>query len=108
MKSLIKRPLKAVWRWTHPLRRPVLRKVEAFLARTYAQAVPSPHVHVACNCRVNEDTSVLMDFLVRELVHLQDQVESLRETVADMSQEGRGLTVVNGPDALEHARSAAG
>ncbi len=110
MKRLIKRPLKAFWRWTHPLRRPFTRKAEAFLARAVAQApIPAPHVHVGCNCRVNEETSVLMDFMVRELVRLQDQVERLQVAVEDLAPAGASFHVVNGVEGDEVVtRSAAG
>lgn len=107
MKRLIKRPLKAIWRWTHPVRRPFVRKAEALLARSFAHApVPQPHVHVACNCRVNEETGVLMDFMVREMVRLQDQIERLQQAVEDLAPSGKGLSVVNGDEPV--ARSAAG
>ena len=107
MKRLIKWPLKVVWRWTAPLRRPIVRKLEAFLARAYAQApIPHPHIHIACNGRVTEETGVLMDFLVRELVRLQDQVERLQQTVENLAPSGTALSVVNGGD--PRARSAAG
>jgi hypothetical protein len=90
MKRLIKRPLKAIWRWTAPARRPFVRKAEAFLARAYAQApIPAPHVHLTCNCRVTEETSLLMDYMVRELVRLQTQVERLQEAVDDLSPARR-------------------
>lgn len=110
MKRLIKRPLKALWRWTHPLRRPVVRKVEALLARSIAQAsLTAPHFHVTCNGRVTEETGVLMDFVVRELVRLQDQVDRLQQSVEDLAPRAAGLSVVNGLDGDETvARSAAG
>jgi hypothetical protein len=99
MKRLIKQPLKALWRWTGIVRRPFVRKAEAFLARSYAQApIPHPHVHVACNCRVNEDTGVLMDFLVRELVRLQDQVVRLQTTIEERTTAGGGFQVVGGSE----------
>lgn len=110
MKRLLKRPLKAFWRWTHPLRRPLVRKAEAFLARAYANApIPAPHVHVDCHCRVTEETGVLMDFMVRELVRLQDQVERLHLTVEDLAPAAACLSLVHGLDAEDNIdRSVAG
>ena len=95
MKSLLKRPLKALWRWTHVLRRPIVRKAEAFLARAYAKApIPAPHIH--CHCRVTEETGVLMDFMVRELVRLQDQVDRVHQAVDDLAPASASLSVVHG------------
>jgi hypothetical protein len=102
MKRLIKRPLRAIWRMTHPVRRPIVRKLEAFLARTYAQAqapMPQPHVHVACNCRVTEETSLVIDYMVRELVRLQIQVDRLEQVLDDRSPSHTSFSVVLGADA---------
>jgi hypothetical protein len=110
LKRLIKRPFKALWRWTSVLRRPIARKAEAFLIRAYMHApIPAPHVHVGCNCRVNEETGVLMDFMVRELVRLQDQVERLQYAVVELAPTGSAFHVVNGLEADDAVtRSVAG
>ena len=69
MKRLVKGPIKAVWRWTAPLRRPVVDRFEAMLRR----CCDRPHV-----CHVTAETALLMDHLVRELVRLQKQVDARR------------------------------
>ncbi len=73
MKRQIKRLLKAAWRSTVPIRRPILAKVEQFLRRCLTgagQGLPN-------------ETDVLMDHMVRELVRLQRQVEALELAVLD-------------------------
>src|SRR6185312_11031777 len=99
MKRLMKRPFKAIWRLTHPVRRPIVRKLEAFLARSYALGPVAPHhVHVSCDCRVAEETSLLMDYMVRELVRLQSQVERLQQAVDDLTPATTALSVVCGAE----------
>jgi hypothetical protein len=71
MKRLVKRGLKAVWRWTIPLRRPILSKLEQFLRRCLDPSVRG----------VPNETDVLMDHVVRELVRLQRQVEALEQAI---------------------------
>jgi hypothetical protein len=73
MKRLVKRGLKAIWRSTEPLRRPILRKAEQFLRRCL-QPIDSSQL---------SETDVLMDHVVRELVRLQCQVEALQQTILD-------------------------
>ena len=74
MKRLVKRALKAVWRSTEPLRRPILGKLENFLRRAL-QPTESGLLN---------ETDVLMDHVIRELVRLQHQVETLQQTVIEL------------------------
>jgi hypothetical protein len=73
MKKLAKRGLKAIWRMMEPLRRPVLRKLENFMRRCLVNSDLGP----------TNETDVLMDHVVRELVRLQCQVEALQQTILD-------------------------
>ena len=77
MKRLIKAPFLAAWRLTFPLRRPVILKLSAFLARS----VPRPVTH----CHVSEETGLVMDHMVRELIRLQKQVEHLQMLIEEQS-----------------------
>ena len=79
MKRILKQSLKAAWRATAFLRRPLITRFEAMITRAAAR---SPHT-----CHVALETSVLMDHLVRELARLQDQIELLRETVERQATE---------------------
>ena len=74
MKKLAKRGLKAIWRMMEPLRRPVMRKLENFMRRCLVNSDPG----------LTDETNVLMDHVVRELVRLQCQVESLERTVLEL------------------------
>ena len=59
-----------------PLRRPVIRRLDELIRRNAVQ--PPPQVHVACH--VPDETGLLMDHMVRELVRLQVQVDRLQQT----------------------------
>jgi hypothetical protein len=87
MKRLIKRPLKMVWRWTAFVRRPVQARIEAMLVRCCNRP---PH------CHVSDETGLVMDHLVREVIRLQKQVESLHQAVEDLAIPSGGLSVVGG------------
>jgi hypothetical protein len=71
MKRLMKRILNAAWRSTEPIRRPILRKLENFLRRALQ---PTEYA-------LQNETDVLMDHVIRELVRLQCQVEVLQQTI---------------------------
>jgi hypothetical protein len=83
MKKLAKRGLKAIWRMMEPLRRPVMRKLENFMRRCLVNSDPG----------LTDETNVLMDHVVRELVRLQCQVEALQQTILDLvpAQEGPAI-----------------
>jgi hypothetical protein len=74
MKRFLKRVLKAAWRTTEPIRAPIVRKLENFLRRALQPTEPG---------MLNE-TDVLMDHVVRELVRLQCQVETLQQTIVEL------------------------
>ncbi|MFO0910742.1 MAG: hypothetical protein U0794_20745 [Isosphaeraceae bacterium] len=100
MKRYLKRPVKAVWRWLAPIRRPIMAKIEATLVRCCNQprALGTP-----------EEAQVLMDHLVRELVRLQKQVDMLQAAIEDLAPASKGLSIV-GSDRVESSEphSAAG
>lgn len=97
MKRLVKRPLKALWRWTSAFRRPITARVERLVARAAAS-----QTHL---CLVTEDTNLLMDHLLREVVRLGDRVDRLQQAVEDLSlaPAAGGLSVIG-----HDADSAAG
>jgi hypothetical protein len=74
MKRFANRGLKAIWRSTESLRRPILRKLEGFLKRALQPTEPG----------LLNETDVLMDHVVRELVRLQCQVEALQQTIIEL------------------------
>ena len=82
MKRLIKFPLKAVWRFTLPVRRPFVARFEAMIVRCCA-STRQPH-----HCHVSVETGLVMDHLVRELVRLQAQVDLLQLAVDDLAPAG--------------------
>jgi hypothetical protein len=95
MKGLIKLPLKAFWRLTGTVRRPVVRKVENLLRR----CCTVEHHHHPVACHVTDETSLLMDHMIRELVRLQAKVDRLQDAVAELSPAVEPLSVVSDDDA---------
>jgi hypothetical protein len=92
MKRLVKRFLKAIWRSTEPLRRPILFKLEQFIRRCLQPTEPD---------QVTE-SDVLMDHVVRELIRLQGQVEAVQQTLLELSSTTHGDAAIAGgiePDA---------
>ena len=106
MKRLIKFSLRAVWRLALPLRRPVIRRLDELIRRNSVQ--PPPQIHVACH--VPEETGLIMDHMVRELVRLQNQVNVLQQMIEDLVPLSTNLSVVGSLDGddEEVSRSAAG
>lgn len=98
MKRLTKRVLKALWRRTSFIHRPLIERYQAMIVRCCASVRP---VHV---CHVTPETNLLMDHLVRELFRLQTQVEQLQLSVEDLGHARGGLSVVG----ESSPRSAAG
>jgi hypothetical protein len=99
MKRLLKLPAKMLWRATWPIRAPIMRKLDAMITRIFAQNRNLMHV-----CHVTEETSLLMDHLVRELVRLQLKVESLQATIEEFSASETTLSIVQVDS--DRARSA--
>ena len=79
MKRLAKAMLKGVWRAAGPIRRPVTRRCETFLKECVRPAEPVNLMHVV------EESNVLLDQVVRELVRLQRQTEYLQQMTEQLS-----------------------
>ncbi|WP_422926421.1 hypothetical protein [Singulisphaera sp. PoT] len=82
MKGLIKAIVKKAWQFTRPIRRPFVRKIHAHLTQCM-EAVQRPHPIVV----VSDESIVLMDQVVRELVRLQRQVDTLQQSLDAMADE---------------------
>ena len=100
MKRLVKTGLKALWRGTLPIRRPLMAKFEAYLARCLR---PTERF-------LTEETNVLMDHVVRELVRLQRQVESLQQAIEELSPAQGSVAIAGEIDpesrpAAEHLKA---
>jgi hypothetical protein len=83
MKRLVGRGLKAVWRATEALRRPILRKLEAFITRCVRAAAPPPPPADVTPSQEPSETDVLMDHIVRSLVRMQSQIDALEQAVLE-------------------------
>lgn len=73
MKRFLKRVLRAAYRRTEPLRRPIRAELEA----NFKTCVSSSF----------DEVRLAMDGLVAEVYRLQDQVESLRAEVARLNDD---------------------
>ena len=95
MKRLLKRGLKAIWQATAFLRRPILAKFERFLMRCLR-----PTEALLAN-----ETNVLMNHVVRELVRLQRQVDGLQQVIEDLSVANAGPAIAGEIEpAAEHRK----
>ena len=107
MKRLMRHAFKAIWRLALPLRRPIIRRLDELIRRNAIQ--PPPQVHLACHVR--DETGLMMDHMVRELVRLQSQVNRLQQTIEDLVPATTSLSVVgslDGDDDEVEGRFAAG
>lgn len=86
MKRVIKKFAKVLWRGTFPLRRPFLRKFEAYLSRCLR---PTERF-------LTEETNILMEHVVRELVRLQRQVDYLQQTLEELAPESENPAIAGG------------
>src|SRR4051794_20924228 len=89
MRRLVKRGLGAVWRWTSPLRRPLVRKIDGYLTRCLE---PTERL-LASERRRADEANMVMNHVVRELIHLQRQVDSLQQSVDDLAYSPRGPAI---------------
>ena len=69
----MKRLLKALWRLTLPVTRPVANRVETFLAGCVARALASRE----------EEVQLVLDTVIAEQFRLQTQVEELHRVLRD-------------------------
>jgi hypothetical protein len=133
MKRLIKRALKPFWRMTAPIRRPVMRKMDAKIhamvaGSIRAEVLPTIEASLAASARVLErleasvaaanhtaqtmacDMDLMLGSVIREVARLQAQVDAIDEFVAHAVSPGHSLSLVDGDDepygrtAVERAR----
>jgi hypothetical protein len=90
MKRLVKRAMRAGWNATLPIRQPFVVRIEAFLRRCMAQS---------------GDATIVLDHVVRELLRLQEQMDTLQATLDEMRAEREMLTIVR---PIDHDRMKAG
>lgn len=134
MKRLIKRAAKGAWNLTGPLRRPIMRRVDAKLQRVISNAVVSSRDatgvspeslrhHIDATERAFEhlqyslgalhhktdqastEIDIVLNTLVREIARLQQQVDALHDAVdAATSNRAIGLAVVADSEPMTPAR----
>ena len=95
MKRLLKGMLKAVWRWTFPLRRPFLRKLRLFFADCFQPA----------ERLMADEANMLMNHVVRELVRLQRQVDALQASIEELSSPRDAIAGEIGPDEVRRFKA---
>jgi len=105
MNRLLKFPFKVLWRMTAPVRRPLVRRLEALLTRCCS---PTYHLNNTNICHVTEESNLLMDHMVRELVRLQKQVDQLHHAVEDITHSGSHAALAVVSDRDDRHRSVAG
>lgn len=88
MKRLTKTVAKAMWRRTAFVRRPFLRKLEGYLARCLR---PTERL-------LADETSTLMEHVVRELVRVQRQLDVLQQTVEELAPARSELAIAGETD----------
>ncbi len=111
MKRFVKAILRAAWRATGPIRRPLLRKAHALMVQASAEALarsplaaeirtdaaasrdqflPPIHRHIEQAAETARSTSADLDLvlngMIREVARLQMQVEALQETIEATSR----------------------
>jgi uncharacterized protein YeeX (DUF496 family) len=115
MKQSLKRTARTLWRKLGPIHRPLLRKaggwiggivegtVTTVLERRVRPALDSTTAAVRDNIdrtddvlqylrRSAQENTLLLDSLVRELIRVQMQIETLETLVADLGADGSGRT----------------
>lgn len=85
MKRMVKRIARPLWRATSPVRRPIAARVEAFLR--HCLVVTPPPSDAA------EEVVLMMDYVVREIVRLQDDVDGLRLAVEAIAAERENYAI---------------
>lgn len=104
MKQHLKRIISRFWRLTQPVRHPLVRRLTQFLDERFANQLAPRFARVdAIQCNHGElvrDLELLSESMVRELVRLQTQVESierlLQTVVADSTGEGATQPATSG------------
>ncbi len=128
MKRLIKRLLKPIWRMTAPIRRPVVRKLDAKIHAMVANSIrveilPTVEASLGASARVLErleasvlsanrtaqtmacDMDLMLSSVIREVARLQAQVDAIDDVVARAVSPCHSLSLVDGEDVpFERAR----
>ncbi|MBX6311668.1 MAG: hypothetical protein IRY99_01900 [Isosphaeraceae bacterium] len=123
MKQMLRAVIRALWRASAPLRRPLVRKIDAKVMqavgvaiqaevqpiRQQLQEIPAGlrglelalnHARYVTDNHLS-DTNLVLDSVVRELARLQRQIEILQEMVQDGAVASARLSVVGEPEAEE-------
>lgn len=122
MKRLLKRAVRPFWRMTAPIRRPILRKLDArlhFMVATSirSEVLPTIEASLASSARVLErleasvasanhtahamscDMDLMLGSVIREVARLQAQVDAIDEAFGRAVSPGRaGLSVLDADD----------
>ncbi len=130
MKGLIKRALKPFWRMTGPIRRPLVRKIDAKLHHMVAASIrteilPTVEASLKSSARVLErleasvasanhtahtmacDMDLMLGSVIREVARLQAQVDAIDEAFGHAVSPGRsGLSLVDHDDDAPYGRPA--
>lgn len=96
MKQHVKRIAGRLWRLTQPIRHPLVRRLTLFLDERFSNQLSPRFARVDAIQRGHgelvRDLDLLSESMVRELVRLQTQIESierlLQSVVADSAGEG--------------------
>ena len=116
MKSLLKAPVRWLWRALRIIRRPVHRKLESFLARTLRDPIIA-HVEQSRAAvergvdplrrdveLLRHDTDLALNSCIREIARLEMQLESFREAFENAADQGASIPAAppgpwpSGPD----------
>lgn len=96
MKQHVKRIVRRLWRLTQPVRHPLVRRLTQFLDERFANQLSPRFARVDAiqlgHGELVRDLELLSESMVRELVRLQTQVESierlLQTVLSDSTDEG--------------------
>lgn len=105
MRRLLKSVLRAMWRSTLPFRRPFLRKVNDYLARSLHPTERLLAEHLGASRALADETTILMDQIIRELVRVRRQVEELQQAVDELSGSQTGPTIAGEIEASERLKA---
>lgn len=107
MKRFLKAILSACWRWTAPVRGPLVRRFDAHLAAAVAPAIrvePPPRVDES----LLREVDLALNSLIREVVRLQMQLEALRPADEQVEGEPGSLKLLAGDAAGPADRARVG
>lgn len=103
MKRFLKTVLKAMWKKTAIVRRPILRKLDAHVEHVLDQSVRTPVMEaVQASTHATQvlafDMNLVLNSVVRELARLQLQVEALQQLAEEGALDRSQLSVVAASD----------